>query len=291
MRLFYSSDYTAAAVSFDTMRKSGWIAESLSSNPIPGVEIVAPTSLTFQEIAEVHDAKYVKSVRRGEPKNLAESQGFTWDPGIWKAVTASNGGVVAAADAAMTDGVSGSLSSGLHHAQEARGAAFCTFNGLVIAARKALTHGARAVLILDLDSHCGGGTHSLIENDKRIRQVDVSLNSVDAYWASGSNTLDIVRDVDKYLPTIGQRLGELGHFDLCLYNSGMDPEERCEVGGFPGINAEVLRQREQLVFSWAKHRGMPIAFVLAGGYCGAALTQENLVTLHRFTIESAQSSS
>jgi acetoin utilization deacetylase AcuC-like enzyme len=273
------------------MRKSAWIAESLSSNPIPGVEIVAPTPLTFLEIAEVHDPRYVKSVRRGEPKNLAESQGFTWDPGMWTAVTASNGGVVAAADAAITDGVSGSLSSGLHHAQAERGAAFCTFNGLVIAARKVLAQGAHAVLILDLDSHCGGGTHSIIENDNRIRQVDVSLNSVDAYWANGSNTLDIIRDVDKYLPTIGQRLGELGHFDLCLYNSGMDPDERCEVGGFPGINAEVLRQREQLVFSWAKQRGIPIAFVLAGGYSGAALTQDSLVNLHRLTIASAQGQS
>ena len=118
MRLFYSSDYTAASASFDTTRKSGWIAESLSSNPIPGVDIVAPTPLTFQEIAEVHDPVYVKSIRRGEPKHLAESQGFTWDPGMWKAVTASNGGVVAAANAAMTDGVSGSLSSGLHHVIE-----------------------------------------------------------------------------------------------------------------------------------------------------------------------------
>ncbi len=288
MRLFYSNDYTAAAVSFDTTRKSGWIAESLASNPIPGVEIAAPASLTFQEIAEVHDPVYVKSIRRGEPKHLAESQGFTWDAGIWKAVTASNGGVVAAANAAMTDGVSGSLSSGLHHAQQGRGAAFCTFNGLVIAARKVLAQGARAVLILDLDSHCGGGTHSLIETDSRIRQVDISLNSVDAYWSSGSNTLDIIRDADKYLPAIGQRLGELGQFDLCLYNSGMDPDERCEVGGFTGITAEVLRQREQLVFSWAKQRGIPIAFVLAGGYCGSELTQEDLVKLHRLTIASAQ---
>lgn len=288
VRLFYSSDYTAAAESFDTTRKSGWIADSLASNPIRGVEIAAPAPLTFSEIAEVHDPVYVKSVRRGDPKHLAESQGFKWDPGMWKAVTASNGGVVAAATAAMTDGVSGSLSSGMHHAQHARGASFCTFNGLVIAARKALAQGARAVLILDLDSHCGGGTHSLIENDNRISQVDVSLNSVDAYWANGSNTLDIIRDADKYLPTIGQRLGELGGFDLCLYNAGMDPDERCEVGGFAGISAEVLRQREQLVFSWAKKRGLPVAFVLAGGYSGAALTQDNLVSLHRLTIASAQ---
>jgi acetoin utilization deacetylase AcuC-like enzyme len=289
VKVFYSPDYVAAAESFDTTRKSGWIAESLAKNPIAGVEIVAPASLTFQEIAEVHDPVYVKSVRRGEPKHLAESQGFKWDPGMWNTVTAMNGGVVAAACAALIDGVSGSLSSGLHHAQHGRGASFCTFNGLVIAARKILGAGARSVLILDLDAHCGGGTHSLIENDDRITQADVSVNVVDAYWQTGSNTLDIVRDSDKYLPTIEARLSELGSFDLCLYNSGMDPDERCEVGGCNGISAATLRQREEMVFRWAKERKTPIAFVLAGGYAGARLTQDGLVDLHRLTIAAAQS--
>jgi acetoin utilization deacetylase AcuC-like enzyme len=289
VKVFYSPDYVAAAESFDTTRKSGWIAESLAKNPIAGVEIVAPASLTFQEIAEVHDPVYVKSVRRGEPKHLAESQGFKWDPGMWNTVTAMNGGVVAAACAALIDGVSGSLSSGLHHAQHGRGASFCTFNGLVIAAKKILGAGARSVLILDLDAHCGGGTHSLIENDDRITQADVSVNVVDAYWQTGSNTLDIVRDSDKYLPTIEARLSELGSFDLCLYNSGMDPDERCEVGGCNGISAATLRQREEMVFRWAKERKTPIAFVLAGGYAGARLTQDRLVDLHRLTIAAAQS--
>jgi acetoin utilization deacetylase AcuC-like enzyme len=287
MKLFYSPDYVAAAESFDTTRKSGWIAESLAKDPIAGVEIVAPQPLTFEEIALVHDPVYVKSVRRGEPKLLAESQGFKWDPGMWSSVTASNGGAVAAADAAMTDGVSGSLSSGLHHALHDRGASFCTFNGLAIAARRALNKGARSVLILDLDAHCGGGTHSIIDGDDRIRQVDVSVNIVDAYWMNGSNTLDIIRDADKYLPTIEARLAELGAFDLCLYNSGMDADERCAVGGFPGITAEVLKQREEMVFAWSKKKGIPIAFVLAGGYCGDSLAQDELVALHRYTIESA----
>ena len=286
MKLYYSPEYAAAGTSFDTTRKSAWIADSLASNPVPGVEIVAPAPLTFTQIATHHDPVYTKAVRRGEPKHLAESQGFKWDAGMWTAVTASNGGMIAAACAALTDGASGSLSSGMHHAQRDRGAGFCTFNGLVLAAMKVLET-RRSVLILDLDAHCGGGTHSFIENDPRVRQVDISLNTVDAYWPTEPNTLDIVRDAEKYLPTIEQRLNELGQFDLCLYNSGMDPDERCDVGGFAGINAEILRQREKLVFDWAKSRKTPIAFGLAGGYTGASLTQGELVNLHRFTIAEA----
>lgn len=294
MKLFFSPDYVAAAESFDTTRKSGWIAESLERDPISGVKLVAPESLTFEQLAVVHEPGYVKAVRTGQPRELAESQNFTWDPGMWRAVTAANGGVVAAARAAMTDGVSGSLSSGLHHAQRERGASFCTFNGLVVAARTVLDEGAQSVLIIDLDAHCGGGTHLLIagdedhSGDERITQLDVSLNVLDAYWMNGNNTLDIVRDADRYLPTIEARLAAIkGSFDLCIYNAGMDPDERCGVGGFTGVTAAMLREREEMVFSWAKERGIPIAFVLAGGYASAALSRDELVNLHRMTIEAA----
>lgn len=288
MKLFYSADYVAASDAFDTTRKSGWIVKSLRSKPIGGVEIVAPVPLTVDEICTVHDRTYVEAVRTGEPRNLAESQNFSWDPGLWSGVSASNGGALAAARAALTERASGSLSSGLHHAQHGSGAAFCTFNGLAIAAKIILNEGARHVLILDLDAHCGGGTHWLIDGDDRIRQIDVSVNGVDGYAPSGANTLDIVRVARDYLPKIESRLDELElKPDLCIYNAGMDPDERCEVGGLPGIDASILKQREKLVFDWAKSRGVPIAFVLAGGYSGKALTQDELVALHRMTIESA----
>ncbi|HEU4878700.1 MAG TPA: hypothetical protein VFT21_04575, partial [Gemmatimonadaceae bacterium] len=202
MKVFYSADYVAASDAFDTMRKSGWIVKSLRSKPIGGVEIVAPVPLTVDEICTVHDPAYVEAVRTGEPRSLAESQNFSWDPGLWSSVIASNGGAVAAARTALTDRASGSLSSGLHHAQHKSGAAFCTFNGLAIAAKTILREGARQVLILDLDAHCGGGTHWLIDGDDRIRQIDVSVNGVDGYAPSGANTLDIVRVARDYLPII-----------------------------------------------------------------------------------------
>jgi acetoin utilization deacetylase AcuC-like enzyme len=291
LKVFYSPDYVAAAESFDTMRKSGWVAESLVSSPIEGVEIVAPKSLEFDEIAAVHDPAYVTAVQAGEPSDLAESQGFTWDPGMWRSVTASTGGVVAAAIEAMSNGVSGSLSGGLHHAHRARGSGFCTFNGLAIAAKAALANGAESVLIIDVDAHCGGGTHSLIKDDARIRQMDVSVNSFDHYDPSGANTLDMVSDAEEYLRTIADRLSEFDRGDwkprLCLYNSGMDPDERCGIGGLSGLNGEILHGREEMVFKWFVERGIPIAFVLAGGYIGGRLSRDELVSLHRMTIEAS----
>ena len=161
VRVFYSPTYVGSGYGFDTTRKAKWIADSLAESPISGIGLLEPRPMTREQVAQVHDAHYVRAVETGAPRELAESQGFQWDAGLWPMVLASNGGAVAAALAALEDGVAGSLSSGLHHARRGRGAGFCTFNGLVMAAREALTAGARSVLVLDLDAHCGGGTRSM----------------------------------------------------------------------------------------------------------------------------------
>lgn len=291
MRLFYSPDYVASQYAFDTTRKAGWIVDSLRDRPITGLELCAPEPLTETQLCTVHDPAYVAAVHTGEPRYLAESQGFAWDPALWRMVVASNGGVVAAALAARSDGVAGSLSSGLHHARRSRGAGFCTFNGLALAARAVLDAGARTVLLLDLDAHCGGGTHALIEGDERIWQLDIAVSRFDHYQPTGRNTLDLVRSAADYLPTVTSRLHACLEtappFDLCLYNAGMDPHVGSAIDGLEGITHELLAERERVVFDWCRQRGIPIAFVLAGGYAGPRLTRAELVELHRCTLLAA----
>ena len=291
VRVYYSPAYVGSGHAFDTTRKARWIADSLSESPVPGIELAAPEPLTREQAAEVHDPDYVRAVETGLPRDLAETQGFVWDPGLWPMVLASNGGAVAAALAALQQGVAGSLSSGLHHARRGSGAGFCTFNGLVIAARAALAAGAGAVLILDLDAHCGGGTAALIQDDPQLWQIDVSVNGYDGYSSSGRVCLDIVRQGADYLPAVRRGLDEADRrgprFGLCLYNAGVDPHEDCSEGGMPGITREVLAARERMVFDWCSSRELPIAFVLAGGYIGPQLDEGRLVDLHRLTLSFA----
>jgi acetoin utilization deacetylase AcuC-like enzyme len=290
-RIFYSPAYVGSGYAFETTRKAKWIADSLGESPIRGIELVEPTSLTEEQVARVHSSDYINAVHTGEPVGLAESQGFYWDPNLWPMVLASNGGAVAAALTALSDGVAGSLSSGLHHARAGRGAGFCTFNGLVIAAREALVAGAKAVLILDLDAHCGGGTASLIADEPRIWQVDVSVSAFDRYRISDRIRLDLVDQASEYVPAVNRRLSELDSdgmdFDLCIYNAGMDPHEDCSTGGLTGITGEVLADREKEVFGWCKRRALPVAFVLAGGYASLELDEAALVGLHRLTLKQA----
>ena len=291
MKVYYSPDYVGAAYGFDTTRKAAWIADSLAHRPIDGVELLAPQPLTAGDLERVHDREYVQAARTGEPQYLAESQGFDWDAALWPMVLASNGGVLAAARSALDDGVAGSLSSGLHHAKQDRGDGFCTFNGLAIAAKTLLDEGAvSSVLILDLDAHCGGGTAQLIDHDPRIWHEDVSVDAFDHYSGHTNSALWDVDCAEDYLLTVNRAVAQadrIGPFDLCLYNAGMDPYQDCGVGGLDGITAEVLAQRERIVFDWCRQRRLPVAFALAGGYVGSGLDQPTLVNLHRLTLVAA----
>ena len=94
--VFYSPVYVGSAHVFETTRKAQWIADSLGSVPIGGIELVSPSSLSYDQLVQVHDPAYVRAVETGVPRSLAESQGFRWDAGLWPMVCASNGGAVAA---------------------------------------------------------------------------------------------------------------------------------------------------------------------------------------------------
>ena len=287
--VYFRPEYTLASYSFDTTRKSAWLAQSIQSEALPNLELTAPGPLTETDVTVVHSQGYVDAVRTGQPRALAQSQGFTWDPGLYPMVLASNGGAVQAAKDALRVGVAGSLSSGLHHARQDHGNGNCTFNGLALAARAMLAHGVQRILILDLDAHCGGGTDELVGREPAVHITDVAVHPFDRYTARNGNTLDLVQQAGRYLATIQGRLDELASsdFDICLYNAGMDPHEGCPLGGLRGVTTEMLQQREQLVFEWCRAQGLPISFVLAGGYVGPNLDAAGLTALHRFTLDAA----
>lgn len=284
--VYFSSRYNATGVSFDTTRKATAIAESLFKRPMDGIRLVEPDPASINLLKQIHDADYVEAVRTGKPYDLAASAGIGWDELFFDAVAASTGGVVAAAEVALGGINSGSLSSGLHHARYDTGSGYCTFNGLVIAARHACKLGAQRVLIIDFDAHCGGGTASLIADMDGVEQIDVSVNFFDSYDKRDNNQLWIV-DSSTYMGAVQLALESVSNpenVDLVLYNAGMDPHERA--GGVSGIDAVMLQRREEMVYGWADSLNLPVAFVLAGGYTGS-MTMDELVDLHRLTLAAA----
>jgi len=290
----YSSGANAAVHAFDTTRKPDQVARSLRDHPIAGV-VVSEVDLAHDALlASVHGRAYIEAIRTGEPRDLAESSELPWDPGIDAMARASVGCAVAAALVALQDGRAGALATGLHHARAERGDGWCTFNGLAVAARTVMTLGTPRVLVLDLDAHCGGGTREILRNDARCRQIDIATDDYDAYGSSDAWTLDLVTDADRYLAVLRSRLDEAVAGQppsIVLYNAGMDCHESSADGALAGITSQVLRERERMVFSWARDYDLPIAWVLAGGYRSPTLSAADVVDLHRLTVEAAASAS
>ncbi len=324
--VYYSPDYLAGSEDIETWQKSGHIARSLQRQPIAGVEIKAPKPATLDELRLAHSDEFIFDVLYDGP--LGGSAGFGWVPELPAAVRASTGGVLRAVDEVMCEGgplIAGSLSSGLHHARRDHGEAFCTFNGVALAAlyAKRVKRVPGRVLIIDTDAHCGGGTHSIItgglpsQGASNIDQTDLSVSPLDCHhnegwpeveaydpdiwqarnrptipsvprWARGQHAalVDVAED---YLPTLEAMLAARNPDDygLVIYNAGMDPHEDCAVGGLHDLTTAELQARERMVFEWCRVNDIPTVFVMAGGYVSGSLNWNRLVHLHRLTIETA----
>lgn len=292
LEVYFDARYCDAGHDFDTTHKAARLANDLHSRPVPGIELSSPLPANPRDFVRIHDREYVVAVMSGTPEGLAASSGITWDLGHVNGVLASTGGCIAAARSAWRHGIAGTLSSGLHHARRDRGSGYCTINGIALAALTFLDVGAERVLIVDLDAHCGGGTADILDADPRITSIDISTSTFDGYDPPTRWSLDIISEPYDYLATVEERLAAVpaGSVDAVVYNAGMDPHERCAIGGLDGITDDVLFAREQMVFDFAAERSLPIAFALAGGYSQIPMGTDRLTALHRLTIEAAAAS-
>jgi acetoin utilization deacetylase AcuC-like enzyme len=290
----YSSSFVKSKGSCDTTRKAAWIAQSLAQTPIPGLEVTEPLPLPLKDAAKVHSTTYLDALETGTPTELALSPELAWDQDTLARALSTCGGMVGAGERALKLGVAGCLASGFHHAKRDRGQGFCTLNGLAIAARVLAEQTRKHVLILDLDAHCGGGTHGLIKDHPLLWQIDVSVDRYDEYNPGDRCQFKVVREARQYLRStwscLQQAEAEWPLFSLCLYNAGMDVHQDCQIGGLEGMDEFILTLREEMVFQWCKERGTPIAYTMAGGYTGGKMSRRKLVDLHRLTLATANAS-
>ena len=283
------------------MRKFQLVADALAGRA--GVKVEAPAPIAVDDLLRVHTAAYVDAVRTGEPRELAESQKFPWSPALWPSVLLTNGGLLAAATRALDDGVAAAIASGFHHSHADHGEGFCTFNGLVVAAEALRAAGrVQRVAVLDLDLHYGNGTASLCATrpwltncsiygndyfqnkpyrDVEIRRHEDGPNHVSFALPNGSGRAVLFETLERGIAA----LLAAGLPDLVLYQAGADPYREDPYSPLD-LDHDDLRERDRLVFAWARKQGLPIAWVLAGGYTPDV---SKVVDVHVGTFDAAQS--
>jgi len=223
---------------------------------------------TWTDIATVHDPAFVQAVKTGQPRHLAQSQGFTWSSAFADAVARIWSGHIAACRAALHEGMVLHPVSGAHHAGYARGSGFCTFNFLVGAARAMVQDGAGRQAIVDLDAHPGDGTYALTRGDHAIALFDIAGGS----WGDVRNDHRIEYHVARDAAGYREALNRLPVFldrvrpALVQYQAGMDPFEDDPVGGIDGITGAFLIARDRFVIEQVCARAIPLVVNLAGGY-------------------------
>ncbi|MEZ5404997.1 MAG: histone deacetylase [Verrucomicrobiia bacterium] len=281
--LFYHGGY-AAPIGEDhimPMRKFGLVAEQLCQDS--RAKFFEPEPISEKDLLRVHTPEYVQAIRTGEPRALAESQKFPWSEKLFPAVCLTNGGCLAAARAALKEGIAGNLASGFHHSHADHGEGFCTFNGLIVALDALKEEGLiKRAAILDLDLHYGNGTASLVAlrpdflaisvygndyfNNKAYREVEPmrhndGINHFSIPVKNGANGEEYLKCLEKSLSL----MLKFNKIDLILYQAGADPL-RDDPYSPLNLSAEDLKERDKRVFQFAKEQGIPLAWVLAGGY-------------------------
>jgi acetoin utilization deacetylase AcuC-like enzyme len=264
------------------MRKFVLVADALRSTP--GIEIAPPEPISETDLLRVHTSEYLAAIQSGHPRELAESQKFPWSPELFPSVLLTNGGVLAAARTALVARVSGALASGFHHACSDHGEGFCTFNGLVVALEALRAENLiQSAAVLDLDLHYGNGTASLAASRPWMRALSIYGNDYarnvphrdvrERHHDDGPNHFSVPiipgeddgKNLDALLETHLPWLIKNGRPDLLLFQAGADPL-RDDPYSPLDLNHDDLLHRDSKVFAFAKNHGIPIAWVLAGGY-------------------------
>ena len=217
------------------------------------MHIQEPVELAVSDLCLAHAREYVEAVLACRAPN-----GFgNRDAETSATFPYTSGSLYRAACLALEKGLAASFSSGFHHAGYNHGGGFCTFNGLVIVARRLfLEQRVKRVLILDADYHYGDGTDDILS---RLPLDFVRHETLGRDYYRPEQAEDYLLA----LRVIPDSLRE-EPVDLILYQAGADVHIDDPLGGV--LSTEQMARRDQIVFESARRLGIPLAWNLAGGY-------------------------
>ena len=234
-------------------------------------------------LALAHDLRYVQAVA-GNGLSAAEQRaiGFPWSEAMVERARRSVGATLAAARAALVEGVAANLAGGTHHASAGRGSGYCVFNDVAVAARAVQADAAGAtaggatprIVVIDLDVHQGDGTASIFAADPGVFTLSLhgeknfpfrkAASDLDVALPDGCGDADYLAALDAALAAVwGEHAAR--PFGLAFYLAGADPHEGDRLGRLK-LSAAGLLERDRRVFAALRERRIPVALSMAGGY-------------------------
>ena len=259
------------------MRKYSRLRDRLAAE-LSGVRFFEAPAASDGELALVHTPTYIQGIAQGTlDASVYREIGFPWSPAMAERARRSVGASVAAARAALSEGVAGNLAGGTHHAYADKGGGFCVFNDIAVTARLMQAEVWRTrkqhfrVAVIDLDVHQGNGTARIFAKDPSV--FTLSLHGEKNFpFRKEPSDLDVglpdgCTD-EPYLQALHQALAELeGRFDphMVIFLAGADAHEGDRLGRLK-LSTDGMAARDRVVLDWAWQRRLPVVLCMGGGY-------------------------
>lgn len=169
------------------------------------------------------------------------------------------------------------LGGGMHHARKDFGSGFCPIQDLVIAMRKCQQAGKiKRGLIIDVDAHMGDGTSEVTFDDETIDTMSLHMAKAWPFECELSitpSTYDVgflPGEEETYLSELEKGLASFDErdYDALIVVAGADPHEKDILLSTQDmkLTKEQLLARDLMIYQWAKKKGLPQLWVMAGGY-------------------------
>jgi len=271
------------------MQKYARLRERLSeTQALTQDQFIVPGAASDKALLRVHTEQYLQGVISGQLDHRALRRiGFPWSEAMVERSRRSVGGTMAAAQAALSEGVAVNLAGGTHHAFSDQGGGFCVFNDVMVAAH--WLHSIQVdirVVVIDLDVHQGDGSAAIATHKDWIFTFSIhgeknypvrkQRSDLDIALADGVEDSEYLKALEQHLPEVLDRFRP----DFAFFLAGADPYVKDRLGRM-ALSINGLIQRDQLVFDQLRQRQLPVAVVMAGGY---APEVDDIVDIHFNTV-------
>lgn len=264
------------AVPLDPQRATKILAFLTEEGLFESDDLWMPRAPALRSMLLVHDPDYVESLGRLDVVERIFGAAVTEEE-LERVVDMQRyaaGGTIQATRLALRNrGVAVNLGGGYHHATRDAGLGFCLFNDIAVAVARLRTRGfSEPIIVVDLDLHDGNGTREIFAQDPTVHTYSIHNEDWASTDAVASTSIALGDDVgdEVYLGTLLKTLPEVvdkTRPGLVIYLAGTDGAADDPLGNWR-ITPEGMLIRDQFVIEVARrrHRRMPIAMVLGGGY-------------------------
>ena len=254
----------------------------------PALTIESVVEASIAQIRLVHTQAYLEQIRTGSLSHLAALKlGLPASEALLTRSRLEVAGTIAAAGAALDDGLACNLAGGTHHAFPDHGQGYCVLNDVAIAIRDLhLSRPDLRVFVLDTDAHQGNGTHAIFATDPRVFTYSIHVGkNYPALKTPGSLDIELPRFVtgadylDQLEATLTPALVEFAP-DLIFWIAGADLHEHDRFGQMK-LTDLGLAARDDHILRLVTSRGWPAAILYGGGY---NRDREHTARIHAATV-------